>query len=63
MHIDEEVNTKLTETIAGHFGELTVSREKNNNLLVMYIEFLYDVKLSLFMKDYIKESIDFFVNG
>ena len=44
-HVDEEVNTKVIETISKHFGNLTVSRRNKNILLVMYIEFLVGVKL------------------
>ena len=54
------MNIKVIETIYGHFGKLTVSRVNKHNLLGMYIEFLYDGKLSLYMKDYIKESIGLF---
>ena len=50
----------MIETIAEHFGNLTVSRGKKHKLLGMDIEFLADGKLSLFMKDYIEESIHFF---
>ena len=49
----------MIETIAEHFGNLTVSRGKKHKLLGMDIEFLADGKLSLFMKDYIEESINF----
>ena len=54
-HVDEEVNKKVIETIAEHFGNLTVSRGKKHKFLGMDIEFLSDGKLSLFMKDYIEE--------
>ena len=30
LHTDEEVNKKLIDTIAKHFGEITVSRGKNH---------------------------------
>ena len=30
LHVDEEVNTKVIETIAEHFVNLTVSRGKNH---------------------------------
>ena len=60
LHIDEEVNTKIIETIAEHFGELTVIRGRKQKLLVINIEFLRNRKLSLFMKDYIEESITLF---
>ena len=59
-HIDEEVNTKVIQTIAKHFGILTVSRVKQHRFLLMYIELLTDGKLSLFMKDYTQESIGLF---
>ena len=32
-HVDEEVNTKVIETISEHFGNLTVSRGKNHKFL------------------------------
>ena len=54
------MNTKIIETIAEHFGELTVMRGKKQKLLVIHIEFLRNRKLSLFMKDYIEESITLF---
>ena len=50
----------MIETISEIFGNLTVSRGKKHKLLVMDIEFSAYGKLSLFMKDYIEESIDFF---
>ena len=53
--VDEEVNTKVIETISEHFGNLAVSRGKKNKFLGMDIEFLAYDKLSLFMKDYIEE--------
>ena len=59
-HIDEEVNTIVIETIYEHFGELTVPRRNNHKFLGMAIEFLARGKVSLFMKDYIEESIDLF---
>ena len=49
----------MIETIAEHFGNLTVSRGKKHKFLGMDIEFLEDGKLSLFMKDYVEESIYF----
>ena len=52
---------KIIETISEHFGNLTVSRGKKHKFLVMDIEFLADGELSLFMKDYIEESIYLFV--
>ena len=58
--VDEEVNTKVVEIISEHFGNLAVSRGKKHKFLVMYIELLADSKLSIFMKDYVEESIDFF---
>ena len=36
-HVDEEVNTKMIETISEHFGNLTVSRGKKNKFLGMGI--------------------------
>ena len=60
LHIDEEVNTKIIETIAEHFSEITVMRGRKHKLLVINIEFLRNRKLSLFMKDYIEESITLF---
>ena len=59
-HVDEEVNTKMIKTIAEHFGNLMVSKGKKHKFLGMGIEFLADLKLSLFMKDYIYESIGLF---
>ena len=50
----------MIEKISEHFGNLTVSRGKKHKFLGMDIEFLADGKLSLFMKDYIEESIDLF---
>ena len=38
-HVDEEVNTKVIETISEHFGNLTVSRGKKQNFLGMDVEF------------------------
>ena len=54
------MNTKIIETIAEHFGELTVMRGKKQKLLVIHIEFLRNRKLFLCMKDYIEESITLF---
>ena len=54
-HVDEEVNTKVIETISEHFGNLVVSRGKKHKFLVMDIYFLEDGKLYLFMKYYIEE--------
>ena len=54
FHIDEEVNTKLNDTIAERFGELTVSRGNNQKFQGIDIEFLSNRKLSLFIKYYIK---------
>ena len=59
-HVDEEVKTKVTEKISEHFGNLTVSRGDKHKFLVTEAEFLAYGKLSLFMKDYIEESIDLF---
>ena len=50
----------MIEKIAGHFGNLTVSRGKKHKFLGMDVEFSADGKLSLFMKDCIEESIGFF---
>ena len=36
-YVDEEVNTKVIETISDHFGNLTISRGKKHKLLVMDI--------------------------
>ena len=36
-HVDEEVNTKVFETISEHFGNLTVSRGKKHKFLGMEI--------------------------
>ena len=58
--VDEEVNKKVIETISEYFGNLRVSWGEKHKLLVMDIKFLAYGKLSLFMKDYIEESIDFF---
>ena len=60
LRIDEEVNTNIIETIAEHFSEITVMRGRKQKLLVIHIEFLRNRKLSLFMKDYIEESITLF---
>ena len=46
-------NTKLIETISGNFGNLAVSIGNKHKLLGMDIVFLFDGKLSLFMKDYL----------
>ena len=59
-YADGEVNIKVIETIAENFGNIPVSRGKKHNFLGMDIEFLSDGELSLFMKDYIEESIDLF---
>ena len=59
-HIDEEVNTKSIESIADHFGNLTISRGKKHKFLGMDTEFLDNGNLCLFMKYCIEESIDFF---
>ena len=50
---DEEVNTKIIETIAEHFSEITVMRGRKHKLLVINIEFLRNMKLSLFIQDYL----------
>ena len=50
----------MIERISENYGNLTVSRDKKHRFLGMDIEFLADGKLSLFMKDYIEESIDLF---
>ena len=50
----------MIKKIAEMFGNLTVSREKKHKFLGMDIEFLADVKVYLFMKDYIEESIQLF---
>ena len=50
----------MIETIAGYFGNLTISRVKKHKFLGIYIDYLTGGKLSLFMKDYIEESIDLF---
>ena len=54
-HVDEEVNTKVIETISEYFGNLTVTTGKKNKFLGTDINFLSDGKLYLFMKDYIEE--------
>ena len=46
--------------IAKMFGNLTLSSGKKHNFLGMYIEFLTNGKLSLFVKDDIGESVDLF---
>ena len=58
MHVDEYVNTRITDTIAEYFGELTVSIE-NHKFLGTYIEFLGNGKVLLFMKYYIEEYVAF----
>ena len=50
----------MIETIAGKFGNLVVSRVEKHKFLEIDIEFLARINLSLFIKDYIEESIDFF---
>ena len=50
----------MIETIAEHFGNLTLQSGKKHKFLGIKVEFLADGKLFLFMKDYIKESIDLF---
>ena len=50
----------MIEKIVEHFGNLTVSRGNKHKLLGTDIELLVDGKLSVFMKYYIEESIDFF---
>ena len=60
LYVDKEVHTKFIETKAERSGNLTVSRGKKHKFLGTDIEFLVDGKLSLFMKDYIEESIDLF---
>ena len=50
----------MIERISEHYGNLAVSRRKKHRFLGMGIESLTDGKLSLFMKDYIEESIDLF---
>ena len=52
-YIDEEVNTKVIETIAENFVDLTVSGGKKHNFLGMDIELLSEGKLSLIMKYYV----------
>ena len=44
-HIDEEVNTKVIQTIAEHFGELAVSRLRKHKLLGTDKEFLANGKI------------------
>ena len=58
--LDEEVNTKVIETISEHFGNLKISRGEKHKFLGIDIKLLADGKLSLFMKDCINESIDLF---
>ena len=60
LHIDEEVNTKVIETIVKYFGNLKLSRGKNHKLPEMDIEFLVHRKLSQLVKDYTEVSINFF---
>ena len=50
----------MIEIIAGRFCNITVTRGKKHKFLGMDTEFLADGKLSLFMKDYIEESIYLF---
>ena len=50
----------MIETIAEHFGNLTVSRGQKHKFLGTDIEFLADGKLYLFTKEYIKEPIGLF---
>ena len=59
-HSDEEVNTKVIENIAEHFGNLIVLIGGKHKFLGMYIELLSDGKLSSFMIGYIEVSIDLF---
>ena len=42
-HINKHVNTSIIESIAEHFGELTVFRGGNYKLMVIDLEFLGDV--------------------
>ena len=51
-YVDEEVNKKIFETIAKHFGELTITKSKLHKLLGMDIYILGYVKVSVFMTDY-----------
>ena len=53
----------MIETTSEHFVNLTLSRGKKHKFLGMDIEFLADGKLSLLMKYYIEESIDFVQRG
>ena len=53
-HLDEEIFKNVIEGISEHYDNLAVSRGKKQRCLGMDIEFLADVELSLFMKDYIE---------
>ena len=55
LRIDEEVNTKVIDEIAKHFGKLRVSIGKRHNFLGIYIDFLAGGKIYLSMKYYIEE--------
>ena len=61
-HVDEHTNTRIIESIAEHFGEITVSRGKEHKFLGMYIEFLGNGIVFLFMKNSIEEYIAQFGN-
>ena len=48
------MSTRIIKTVAEHFGELSVSRGKEHKFLRIFIYFLVNGKVSLFMKDYIE---------
>ena len=61
LHIDECVDTRIIEAISEHFGEPTVSRGNKHKILGVYKDFLGNRRVSLFMRNYMEESITSFV--
>ena len=56
-HVNLKVNIMIIKTTANMFGDLIITRGKNEKNLDMDIELLDDNKLAIGMKGYIQEAI------
>lgn len=61
-HMSPAVVTKIIKYIESKFGKLTVTRGQEHVFLGMHIKFLENRNMEVLMKDYLKESIDEFLD-
>ena len=59
-HVDPEVNTEVIKRIEERFGKLDIWRGTKHDLLGMKVDFIGDGKVTIDLRDHIKEGIEAF---